>query len=108
MGKKLFVLVVFVGFLNWYLGGAAVSSTLDEINNENPVMLYSTQWCGYCEKTRSFLKKNNIDYKEYDIEASEQGFRQYDALNGNGVPLMVVNKTIIRGYNPQAVMLAME
>jgi glutaredoxin len=67
------------------------------------VVLYATSWCGYCKKARAFLKENNIAYVEYDIEKDTAGKVQYDALNGNGVPLMVVKGHVINGYNPAAI-----
>jgi len=112
VGKKLFVLVIFAGFLNWYFGKEeSISSTPAHSNisldSEYPVTLYATDWCGYCKKTRKFLAENNIEYQEYDIEKSEEGSRQYKALNGNGVPLLVVNEEVIRGYNPKAIIAAL-
>lgn len=112
MGKKLFVIVILAGFLNWYYGKEkSISSTLDYSNipldSEYSVTLYATEWCGYCKKARKFMAENNITYHEYDIEKSEQGSRQYKALNGNGVPLFVVNKEVIRGYNPKAIVAAL-
>lgn len=28
--------------------------------NKNEVVLYATDWCGYCRKTRKFFAENNI------------------------------------------------
>jgi mycoredoxin len=64
------------------------------------VVLYATDWCGYCKKTREFFNANNITYIEFDIEKSAEGKREYDQLKGNGVPLVVIKGNIIPGYNP--------
>ena len=72
------------------------------------VVLYATDWCGYCARTRKYFKDNNIPFTEYDIEKSSEGREQYDQLNGKGVPLLVVNGEVIRGYNPNAIQQAMK
>ena len=112
MGKKLIVIVIFAVFLHWYFGKEeSASSVLADSNialgSQYSVTLYATEWCGYCKKTRKFLSENNIKYFEYDIEKSEEGSRRYRALNGNGVPLLVINKKVIRGYNPKAIVAAL-
>lgn len=112
MGKKLFVIAIFAGFLNWYFSTEESASSTEAypniaLDSEYSVTLYATEWCGYCKKTRKFLAENNIEYQEYDIEKSEEGSRQYKALNGNGVPLLVVNEEVIRGYNPKAIVTAL-
>jgi mycoredoxin len=66
----------------------------------NSVVLYATDWCGYCKKTRQFFKDNNIDYVEFDIEKSAEGKQEYNQLKGKGIPLVVINGKVIRGYNP--------
>jgi glutaredoxin len=71
------------------------------------VVLYSTAWCGYCEKTRKLLRERSVPFVEHDIERSPEGRRQYDALNGRGVPLLVVKGTVVRGYSPQAILSAL-
>lgn len=65
----------------------------------NDIVLYGTVWCPYCEQTRELLAANNVDYCEYDIERSAEGYRQYESLGGGGVPLMLFNGEVIRGYN---------
>ena len=67
-------------------------------------ILYATSWCGYCKKTRELLREHNIPYTEYDIEKSAKGEREYRALDGNGVPLMVINGEVVRGYNPRKIL----
>lgn len=66
----------------------------------NEVVLYATEWCGYCRKARDFFKENNIAYTEYDIEKSSEAKNNYDQLKGKGIPLVVINGKIIDGYNP--------
>lgn len=68
------------------------------------VTMYSTEWCGYCAKMRAFMERRNIAYDELDIEKSAQAKRNFDALGGGGVPLLVVNKQVVRGYNPDRVL----
>lgn len=66
-------------------------------------VLYATSWCGYCQKARTLLRQEQIPFEEYDIEKSTRGKDEYDQLNGNGVPLLIVNGEIIRGYNPNKI-----
>ncbi len=68
------------------------------------VVLYATSWCGYCEKTRKLLKENNIDYIELDIEASSEAKQEFDSLDGNGIPLVLIKGRVIEGYAPKAVL----
>lgn len=68
------------------------------------VTLYSTSWCTYCAKTRDFLNRHHIAYRDFDIEKSRQARQQFDALGGIGVPLVVVNQQVIRGYNPPLIL----
>ena len=77
-------------------------------NHKEGVVLYATSWCGNCAQTRKFLKSANIPYFEYDVEKSAEGQRQFKELRGIGVPLILVNKTLIRGYNPSAIFTALK
>ena len=72
------------------------------------VIMYATSWWGFCKKARKFLRNENIEFIEYDIEKSREGREQYEKLNGRGVPLMVVKGKIIRGYSPQAIKAALK
>lgn len=72
------------------------------------VVLYATQWCGYCAKTRTFFAEHRIDYQELDVERSEAGRAGYESFGGGGVPLVVINgEAVIRGYRPDAILAAL-
>ena len=71
---------------------------------DGKVVLYSTAWCGYCEKTREVFDQRNIKYIELDIEKSSEGKSEFDRLNGRGIPLVVVKGRVVEGYAPKAVL----
>ena len=65
------------------------------------VVMYSTSWCGYCKKAARHFRKNNIPFKEYDIEKSKSAAKAYKKLNGRGVPVILVGKKRMNGFNAQ-------
>ncbi|GFM53390.1 glutaredoxin family protein [Pseudomonas capsici] len=72
------------------------------------VVMYATEWCGYCKQTRRFLDSKGIAFTEYDIEKSAEGRKAYEALGGRGIPLLDVNGTLIRGFSPDAILAALK
>ncbi|MGH1370474.1 MAG: glutaredoxin family protein [Cellvibrionaceae bacterium] len=103
--KNVFLIcIALVIFQKWDVISSAIRPPPDySAISQGEVVLYATSWCGYCQKTRDFLAKRNIRYKEYDIEKSEEGRRQYDSIRGKGVPVLIVNDTVIHGYSPKAI-----
>jgi glutaredoxin len=108
MKKFIFIMLVVGLVQNWgKIHNFMVAPPVAAQQHEEEVVLYATSWCGYCKKTREYLRANNIPYFEYDIETSVEGHRQYKALQGNGVPLLLVKNDVIRGYNPPAIKKAL-
>jgi len=70
--------------------------------NKSPVIMYSTRWCPYCKKAREYFKRHQFSYAEYDIEASATNLENFRALNGNGVPLILVGDRRMQGFTPQS------
>jgi len=104
MGRLIIIFGLMIGLSQLSVVQDAVNPPRDFSHLESvPVVLYSTSWCGYCAKTRRFFKRNKITYVEYDIEKSATAKRQYDDLGGGGVPLVLVNRQIVRGYNPSLI-----
>jgi len=65
------------------------------------VVMYSTAWCGYCKKARSYFQKNNIAFVDYDIENNVKAKKRYDKLGVTGVPVILVGKKRMSGFSAQ-------
>jgi mycoredoxin len=72
--------------------------------HDEQVILYATDWCGYCKKARELFEKHNISYYEYDIEKSSEGREQYKRLGGRGVPVILIGGEVIKGYNASKIL----
>jgi len=63
------------------------------------VLMYSTSWCGYCNRAREHFIKNKISFLEYDIEKDDRANRMHALLGGGGVPLIIYNGKMMRGFS---------
>jgi len=70
------------------------------------VEVFVTSSCGYCRKMLRFLNEKGIPYKVRDIEQDNEAARTFRQLGGRGVPVTRIGTRVINGYNPQAVMAA--
>ncbi len=101
--KVILVVVVALIVFKWDVIRSELSPPPDfSAQHPEGVVLYATEWCGYCKKTREFFQQNNIAYVEYDIEKSAEGRAQYDQLHGSGIPLVMIRGQVLRGYDPDA------
>lgn len=109
MKKTIFIGIFAIVLLGWGQIHRFLTAAPDfaELHNES-VILYATSWCPNCAQTRNFFKANKIPYFEYDVDNSSEGQRQYKQLHGNGVPVILIKNTIVRGYNPNALMAAIK
>ena len=106
--KTLLLIGVFLLAIKWNDIYWFVNPPPDYSSASNQVVMYATSWCGYCSKARKFLNKVNVPFTEYDIEKSDEGRKQYQALGGGGVPILVVNGKIIRGYSSDQIIAYLE
>lgn len=106
MKKVLAIAVIIAFYQSWDNISDFFSDTPDYSTGGGGVVLYATQWCKYCEKTRKLFAQYDIQYVEYDIERSAEGHRQYKKLGGRGVPVVNANGTIIHGYSPELILNA--
>lgn len=113
MKKIVFSVITFVIVLATYQFSSEIQERVFPKPNfadlhDGKVILYATTSCGYCKKTRQFLNENNIQFYEYDIEKSAIGHDQYREIGGRGVPVLLVNKNVIRGYSPDEILKYLE
>lgn len=64
-----------------------------------PVRMYSTRWCGVCRQARSYFQQRHIAYEDFDVEQSDKGREDYRRLGGRGVPIVLVGKSRMNGFD---------
>ncbi len=72
------------------------------------VFLYTLSTCGWCKKTKQFLKDNAIEYKYMDIDTCTSEERQSAIQDLKtrrsplGFPLAIIDdETLISGFKPE-------
>ena len=80
------------------------SPTLLAGEEQAPIILYTTSWCGYCRKTRALLDQLGEPYIDKDIEKDPQGRAEYQKKGRGytGVPLIDAGGKILRGYDEKS------
>ena len=109
--KFLLIMLVVVVYQNWGKIENFVnpsSAVPAQVQAHAKVVLYATDWCGYCKQSRRFLDSKGIPYTEFDIEKDAAGRKAYEALGGRGIPLIDVNGTLIRGFSEEAILAALK
>jgi glutaredoxin len=77
------------------------SDALAQSRNGGVVMFSETN-CVVCARARAFFDERGIDYVEYDIDESEGNRRVWASFNTKGVPLLLVDGQVMRGFSPAA------
>jgi glutaredoxin len=63
------------------------------------VKIYTTPWCKYCKRAKAWMNQNAVPYEEFDVEKSAENDRQYKALGGKSVPLILVGNRRMSGWD---------
>lgn len=67
------------------------------------VIIYTTPTCGYCHRAKAYFKQHGIRFTEHDVTTSRKARRDFEALNGRGVPLILIGDQRINGFNKSAI-----
>jgi glutaredoxin len=73
-----------------------------EAPSSGPVVMYATDWCGYCARARAYFARKGIQYVEHNVEKSAAAHAEFKRLGGKGVPLIVHNGQTLRGFSEPA------
>ena len=72
------------------------------------VVIYGTNSCPYCAEARAYLRQRNIAFADVDVNDAAKGRRDYTALGGQVVPLILIGGRRLDGYNEKAIEDALE
>ncbi|WP_026894424.1 glutaredoxin domain-containing protein [Clostridiisalibacter paucivorans] len=68
------------------------------------VSVYSTPTCPWCDKAKSYLNQNNIDYTNYNVAEDRNAAMDMIRKSGQrGVPVLDINGKIIIGFDKPAI-----
>jgi glutaredoxin-like YruB-family protein len=90
-------------------GGARPAATSRTAKRVRPthraapeVVVYTTPWCGWCQKTLQYLDQKGVRYVNKDIEANQWNRDELIEKTGRtSIPVVEIDGEIIRGYNVQ-------
>lgn len=82
---------------------------VDGENRSHDVFIYALSTCGWCKKTKQFLKDNGIEYEYLDVDTATSEERRAAIKNLRdkkaplGFPVTIVDdEAVISGYDPGA------
>ena len=69
------------------------------LGKQQPVVMYSAEWCGVCKKAKRYFNARRIPFREFDIDKNKQARREFQLLGGKGVPLILVGNYRMSGFD---------
>lgn len=64
------------------------------------IVVFTTPTCGWCRKVKSYLKQNNLIYKEVDVSTDAYAMRVMVNKSGQmGVPQLWINNVAVVGFD---------
>ena len=88
----------------------SIHSELGSKTSKKPVVVFMTTWCPACQAAEKFLKQNNIEYVKADVEKDRTAYKNFQKITGgkgSGVPVILIGREVMIGYDPQAILNAL-
>lgn len=77
---------------------------------DQEVIIYSTNWCGYCKQAKKYFNDKGVKFTEKNIEEDEAANKELMVkIKGQfrGVPVIDINGQIIDGFDRAAINAAL-
>lgn len=78
---------------------------------DNTIIVYTTNWCPYCDEAKDYLAEKEIDFIEKNIEEDLSAKEEMvEKIGGRytGVPVIDINGEIIDGFSPRRINKALK
>jgi len=60
--------------------------------------MYTTSWCGYCERARQLLQRKNVPFEDIDVDARPEARAEMMTRSGRRtVPQIFIGETHVGG-----------
>jgi glutaredoxin 3 len=69
-----------------------------------PVKIYTTDYCGYCQRAKQLLSRKGVPYEEIDVSANDEMRAKLVEMSGGlkTVPQIWIGETHVGGYTDLA------
>ena len=64
------------------------------------IVLYSADWCGWCQKAKQHLDRKGINYEIRDIDHPENLAELVAKTGQKGIPVLDVGGRVVKGFSP--------
>ncbi len=73
-----------------------------------PVIVYSTPTCPFCDMVKEFLSEHNVNFQDFDVASNPQKLREMISKTGQtAVPVIDIGGKIIIGFDEAALLRAL-
>jgi glutaredoxin len=72
------------------------------------VVLYGTPTCPYCAQSRAYFREHKIQFTDLDVTKDEKAKSEYARLGSRTVPVVLIGKRRIDGFNATALKDALQ
>lgn len=70
------------------------------MSSDNPVIVYTTPTCHFCNAVKEYLTEKKVEYKEINVQADAQAADEMIKKSGQmGVPVIDIDDQIVIGFN---------
>lgn len=67
---------------------------------QQPVIVYSAVWCGFCHAAKDYFDKIGVTYEDRDVEADPTAGAELIAKSGQrAIPVIDIDGDIIIGFD---------
>lgn len=64
-----------------------------------PVVVYTSNTCGYCHIAKDFLKENHIEFEEKNVSTDAAARKELMSKGFMGVPVIYVGEDVVQGFD---------
>lgn len=72
-----------------------------------PVIVYSSNTCGYCKQLKKYLSDENIAFEERNVDTNDAYYDELEALGVSSLPVTLIGDTKILGMNTTRIKAAL-
>ncbi|MFH5181349.1 glutaredoxin family protein [Paenibacillus sp. TAB 01] len=69
------------------------------MSTTTPVIVYSSNTCGYCKQLKKYLSDENIAFEERNVDTNDAYYDELEALGVSSLPVTLIGDAKILGMN---------